>query len=184
MDTQTLERLLEKLGSGDEAATEQLFRACEPYLRAVVRRRLPAQVQSRFESRDIVQSVWADLLTGFREGRWRFADAGQLRAFLIRVVQYRLCDRARRALNQVRREEPLTELPTGEPRPSEHAQAAALWDKLLAATAPEHHDILRLRRGGLTLAEIAEQTGLHEGSVRRILRRLAREVAFADAEGP
>jgi len=28
-------------------------------------------------------------------------------------------------------------------------------------------------------AEIADRTGLHEGSVRRILRRLARHVAFA-----
>jgi RNA polymerase sigma-70 factor (ECF subfamily) len=38
--------------------------------------------------------------------------------------------------------------------------------------------VLVLRREGLPLAEIAARTGLHEGSVRRILRRLARELAL------
>ncbi|QJW98762.1 helix-turn-helix domain-containing protein [Frigoriglobus tundricola] len=37
--------------------------------------------------------------------------------------------------------------------------------------------MLRLRRDGLPLAEVAARTGLHEGSVRRVLRRLFREVA-------
>jgi RNA polymerase sigma-70 factor (ECF subfamily) len=182
MNNATIEGLLERLATGDAAAAEEVFRAYEPYLRKVVRRRLPAQARARFESIDIVQSVWADLLSGFREARWRFADAGQLRAFLIRVVQYRLYDRARRALAQTGREEPLARLPqeppSPEPRPSERAQEAAVWEKLLAKSAPQHHDILRLRRSGLTLEEVAERTGLHEGSVRRILRHLARQVAF------
>src|SRR5436190_1174477 len=66
------------------------------------------------------------------------------------------------------------------PRPSEVAQANDLWDRLLALCPPEHHAILRLRRDGLPLEEIAARTGLHEGSVRRILRRLARELALAE----
>src|SRR5579884_2413516 len=97
-----IEQLLERLSGGDESAAEEVFRAYEPYLRKVVRRRLPAQVRARFESQDIIQSVFADLLVGFREARWKFANAGQLRAFLTRVVQYRLYDRARKALNQTR----------------------------------------------------------------------------------
>jgi RNA polymerase sigma-70 factor (ECF subfamily) len=53
-----------------------------------------------------------------------------------------------------------------------------LWERLLALCPPEHHEVLRLRRAGLTLEEVAERTGLHEGSVRRILRRLARHIAY------
>jgi RNA polymerase sigma-70 factor (ECF subfamily) len=34
-----------------------------------------------------------------------------------------------------------------------------------------------LKRQGLSLAEIAERTALHEGSVRRILYELARRLA-------
>src|SRR5262245_55498306 len=144
METATIEGLLDRLRTGDSSATEQVFRAYEPYLRKVVRRRLPAQVQSRIDSLDIVQSVWADLLVGFRDGRWRFADADQLRAFLIRDVQYRLIDPARHALAQAGREEPLLplpdDLPGAEPRPSERAQANAVWEKLLALSPPQHHD--------------------------------------------
>jgi DNA-directed RNA polymerase specialized sigma24 family protein len=49
---------------------------------------------------------------------------------------------------------------------------------MLAACPVEHHKLLRLRRQGLTLQEIADHLGLHEGSVRRILRRLARDLAI------
>ena len=38
--------------------------------------------------------------------------------------------------------------------------------------------LLRLRREGVPLAEIAARTGLHPGSIRRILRELARKMAF------
>jgi RNA polymerase sigma-70 factor (ECF subfamily) len=185
MDSTAIEQLLDKLNSGDDQATAQVFRAYEPYLRKVVRRRLPAQARARFESSDVLQSVWADLLVGFREGRWRFSSAGQLRAFLIRVVQCRLYDRAGRVLNQARREQPLAQLsepPASEPRPSEAAQAESVWQKLLACCPPEHGEVLRLRRLGFTLQEIADRTGLHEGSVRRILRQLAREAAFSSEE--
>jgi RNA polymerase sigma-70 factor (ECF subfamily) len=65
-----------------------------------------------------------------------------------------------------------------EPRPSEVAQAGELWERMLALCPPEHHEVLRLRRQGVLLTEIASRTGLHEGSVRRILRQLARQLAL------
>jgi RNA polymerase sigma-70 factor (ECF subfamily) len=52
---------------------------------------------------------------------------------------------------------------------------------MLALCPPEHHQLLRLRQQGLTLDEIARQTGLHEGSVRRILRQLARQLTLEQA---
>jgi RNA polymerase sigma-70 factor (ECF subfamily) len=53
-----------------------------------------------------------------------------------------------------------------------------VWERLLALSPPEHHEVLRLRRPGLTMAEVAGRTGLHQGSVRRIPRRLARRAAY------
>ena len=55
---------------------------------------------------------------------------------------------------------------------------------MLRLTRPEHHPVLVLRREGWPLAEIAARTGLHEGSVRRILRRLARELALGGEPSP
>jgi RNA polymerase sigma factor (sigma-70 family) len=179
--------LLGRVRNADEAAAGELVRTFEPFLRGLVRRRLPAEVRGRFDSADVVQSAWASLLGGLRDGRWEFADAAHLRAFLARVVLFRLYDRARSALAQTGREEPLGEfaadLPGGEPRPSEHVRAAAAWDALLAACPPEHRPILHLRRLGYSCEEIGAETGLHPGSVRRVLRNLARKVAFDPSPG-
>ncbi|MCE9563940.1 MAG: sigma-70 family RNA polymerase sigma factor [Planctomycetes bacterium] len=176
--------MLARLRGGDDTATGDLFQAFEPFLRGLVRRRIPAAVRTRFDSADIVQSAWATLLDGFRGARWQFNDATHLRAFLTRVVLYRLYDRARGALTQTDREEPLAELgaelPGSEPRPSEHARAGAAWQTLLAACPPEHRQVLELRRLGYTCEEIGTRTGFHAGSVRRILRNLARRIAFDD----
>src|SRR5262249_53196731 len=68
--------------------------------------------------------------------------------------------------------------PAPQPPPSECAQADDVWHKLLALCPPEHHEVLRLRRRGLTRAEIAAPTRPHHGSARRILRGLARQLAF------
>ena len=72
MSVEPLDALLEKLTSGDEAAAQQVFLTYEPYLRMVVRRLLPPRLRPKFDSTDIVQSVWADMVTGFRSAGWRF----------------------------------------------------------------------------------------------------------------
>jgi RNA polymerase sigma factor (sigma-70 family) len=179
-----IEALLEKLSSGDAAAAEEVFLTYEPYLRKIVRRRLPLKLRAKFDSTDIVQSIWVDLLRDFRDGTLHFTDANHLRAFLIRVTRNRFNDRYRR--NRLATEK---ELPFGraqgemlalshQPTPSDIVQAEDLWEQLLALCPPAHKDLLRLRREGVPLSEIAARTGLHPGSVRRILRDLARKVAF------
>jgi DNA-directed RNA polymerase specialized sigma24 family protein len=175
-----IDELLVRLRAGDPAAAGELYGAFEPFLRGLVRRRLPARARGRFDSADVLQSAWASLLDGLRDGRWRFADVAHLRAFLARVVLCRLYDRARPAVAQIDREVALAGWdPAGpEPRPSEHARAGATWDQLLAVCPPEHRPILHLRRDGHSCEEIGERTGLHPGSVRRVLRHLARRAAF------
>ena len=55
----------------------------------------------------------------------------------------------------------------------------------MALRPPEHHELLRLKRQGLSLDEIAAPTGLHPSSVRRILYELARRMAIRKkAEAP
>jgi RNA polymerase sigma factor (sigma-70 family) len=181
MSAAPLHALLERLCRGDEQAAEEVFRTYEPYLRKVVRRQLPARLRAKFDSLDIVQSVWADVLDGFRGAGWRFEDADHLRAFLVKVTHHRFIDRYRQHRRALERERPLAE-GEGEagpgPRPSELARADDLWDKLLALCPPEHHELLLLKRQGLGTPEIAARTGLHEDSVRRVLRQLARRLVL------
>jgi len=187
MSTETLDTLLKKLNGGDAAAAQEAFIAYEPYLRKVVRRLLPLKLRPKFDSIDVVQSVYADVLTAFRDGGMRFGTAAQLRAFLTKATRNRFIDRFRQHQRDARAERPLFDTPaesmphSPQPRPSENAQAGETWDRLLALCPPQHAELLRLRRQGASAGEIAARTGMHEGSVRRILRELSIRLACSSA---
>jgi RNA polymerase sigma-70 factor (ECF subfamily) len=138
----------------------------------------------KFDSSDVVQSVWASLLQGSDKAGWRFQDAAHLRAFLVQMTRNRLIDRVRKHKTAIDREQRLDQTTPGqvpmsrEPRASDVAQAGELWNRMLALCPAEHHPILYLKREGFGLTEIAARTGLHEGSVRRILRKLSRQLAM------
>jgi RNA polymerase sigma-70 factor (ECF subfamily) len=170
--------------SGDEvAAVEQVIADYEPYLRMLVRRSLPGPLRAKFDSIDVVQSVWVHVLRALRAGTLPITDRAHLQALLATVARRRLVSRYRHHRAALECEEggsaDMNVLPASrQPPPSEVVQADDLWEKMLALCPPEHHEVLRLRRQGLLLHEIATRTGLHEGSVRRILRRLARQLAL------
>jgi RNA polymerase sigma-70 factor (ECF subfamily) len=183
MSVDHLDELIERMNDGDISAAERAFLAHEPYLRMAVRRQLSGPLRSKLDSMDIVQSVWADILGNFRAAGWRFTDRAHLRAFLIKVVRNRLIDRRRQHHRALEHEQALgatasDEYPqTQQPRPSEIAQGNELWEQIWEQCPPSYREILVLRRQGLLLREIADRTGLHEGSIRRILYDLARRLA-------
>jgi RNA polymerase sigma-70 factor (ECF subfamily) len=183
MKSDPIGALLDKLSSGDPAVVEQAFLAYEPYLRMMVRRKLPARLRAKFDSVDVVQSVWADLLDGFREAGWRFADAAHLRAFLIKATRHRFIDRLRQHDRILEHEhavdgkalEALSE--SNQERASELVLADDQWEQMLAICPKGLHDILILRRQGKSLDEVAAVTGYHKSSIRRILYKLAGKLA-------
>ena len=135
----------------------------------------------------MAQAVWAGLIdAGVTAGQ--FPTPEHFRAFLVRAVRNRVIDWARRHRAASAADHPapadrsVDEMPASAPRPSEEARADDLWEQLLAHCPPEHRPVLTFRRAGLSLAEVAARTGFHEGSVRRILRGLARRVAFSDPQ--
>ena len=134
MTVDPLDELIERLNKGDMSAAERAFLAYEPYLRMAVRRRLSGALRTKLDSMDIVQSVWADLLSGLGEAGWRFANRSHLRAFLVKVACNRLIDRHRQHHAALAKEQSLaTIMPdhspkAHEPRPSEVAQGHELWN--------------------------------------------------------
>jgi RNA polymerase sigma-70 factor (ECF subfamily) len=178
------EDLMAALSSGNADAAQRVFMAYAPYLRMVVRRQLTPRLRSKFDSMDIIQSVWADLVGGFMAGRWQFSSPGQLRAFLVKATRNRFIDRVRQQQTPLRQElcntddKHLQEIPQrGVHHASCHLEAEETWQKLLALCPAHHGELLHLKRQGLTLAEIAARTGFHKGSVRRILYDLAARLA-------
>ena len=189
MSADSLDTLLVKLANGEDSAAERVFRDYEPLLRAMVRRRLTPALRTKFDSMDVVQSVWADLLGAYRAKGWQFSDRDHLRAFLAKVTYNHFFLHFRRNGAAIRLERPMPGLDApglphcDQPRPSQVVQADELWETILDFCPPTHREILRLKREGLPLAEIAARTGLHEGSVRRIIYELAKRLAV-ERSGP
>ena len=185
-----LDDLLERLNRGDLDAAETILIEYEPQIRLAVSRQLSGALRSKLDTMDVVQAVWADVISGFRNNatKWHFDDRRQLKAFLVTLARHRLIDRRRHYKRAIERERPLNQytsvdLPASpQPRPSEIAQGAELWESILEQCPPAHRDLLRMKREGLPLAEIAKRCGLHEGSVRRIIYETARRMSKLGSE--
>jgi len=181
METNRLDSLLERLTSGDAAAAEEVFVAYEPYLRLVVRRMLPGHLRAKFDSVDVVQSVWGDLLRGFREAGWRFASANHLKAFLIKATRNRFLNRQQRyrgaAADRSLDDGLADQLPGRSPEPGDILHADEVWQRLLQSCPPDHRPLVELKRAGHSLSEIAAQTGYHPSSIRRIFYDLAQRTS-------
>jgi len=186
--TDALDSLLERLTQGELAAAEEVYLTFKPVLRVMVRRRLTPRLRAKFDSMDVVQSAWADILKGFRDEGWQFRDREHLRAYLVKVTYNHFVNFCRQHGRVMQHEQPFAgDEPAGfpasaQPRPSELAQAEELWELLMGLCPPAHHHLLQLKRQGFPLAEIASQTGMHESSVRRILYDLARRLAAVRGE--
>lgn len=188
MNADPIDTLLERLTNGETEAAEEVFLTFEPVLRVMVRRWLTPRLRAKFDSMDVVQSAWADVLKGYYADGWRFNDREHLRAYLARVTYNHFAKNCRQNSHAMRLEQPFTGgeppglPPSDQPRPSEIAQADELWELLMDLCPPAHRELLGLKRQGYPLAEIAARTGLHESSVRRILYDLARRLAAVRGE--
>ncbi len=176
-------QLIRLLSEGDEAAASEVFRTYEPYLRMVVRQRIRPKFRPKFDSVDIVQSVWVDVLDHLRQGVRRFDSPAHLKNFLVRATLNRFIDRLRSNRRAVDIERSIasdavgTVPETRTPPPSQVEEAEELWNRMLELCPPAHRELLRLRRQGLAATEIGARTGLNPGSVRRILAQLASRIA-------
>jgi RNA polymerase sigma-70 factor (ECF subfamily) len=177
--------LVTRARAGEEFATRELLRHFERDVRLMIRVRLPKALRSQFDSMDFVQAVWQSFFSD-HAGPERFASPGQLRAYLAGVARFKVLEEYRRRTQTLKydlgREEPLyvrrggrvrpRDLPSSDPSPSQHLQAADRLDRLTAGRSPLEVEIVRLRRDGLTFEEIAARTGLGERTVRRIIDAL------------
>jgi RNA polymerase sigma-70 factor (ECF subfamily) len=179
-----LDGLLQRLKAGDSAAAGEIFRKYEPYLRMVVRRQLSPSLRAKFDSLDVVQSVWVHLLRGFRSSGWHFKNTAHLQAFLVQLTRHRFIDRLRRHRRMLEYERPLGRLAPVDPTATavDQTNATDLWETLLRYTPPAYHEILQLKRDGAETAEVAARTGYHPGSIRRILHELKERVCRAERE--
>lgn len=177
MASQLSDSIFARLLEGDLNCAERLFHEFEPYLRFIIRKQLSSRLRAKFDSTDVLQSVWECVVRDLKTRGLAFESSEHLRTYLVKIAHHRFFDQVRRNRGALSNEFPRSTsrlaYPSNQPRPSEEAQADDAWGQLLALCPPAHQEVLRLKRSGLSLSEIADATGLHLDSIRRILRNLA-----------
>lgn len=170
---------LEAVRRGSPEAIWDFIEEYGPHIQRIARRYLDTRMQSKFDSVDFVQMVWASFFRDPREIR-SFCHPDELTRYLGRLVRNKVCDEHRRRLftakRDVTRERPLHASDDVADRidvtPSQVAIAREEWERLLEGQPQPVQDIARLRLGGSTFVEIGRQLQMNERSVRRAIERL------------
>lgn len=187
------EALLEAMAQGSQTAVWELIDRYSTNILRVVRRRLPAEIQSKVDPADIVQSVWKSLLR--KQDRLQpFATPEQFVAYLAGMARLKVLETHRHFTAceafDVHREEN-TELIAAAPgrdrtpsplldrrgsTPSSIVQTREKWEHALATAGDRGQQVVQLRLQGLTQDEIAEQLRLSKSTVRRILHSMLKSL--------
>jgi RNA polymerase sigma factor (sigma-70 family) len=177
------EGLFARARAGDQAAWEELFRACYPKVVRVVRRKLDRPMRSLYDSTDFASDVWKSLAA--KCDRFDFPSIDSLMAFLKQAAEQKVIDEYRRRhtlKNDIDRERrmdaggddaPSWALRSPGPTPSQEMQATEAHERIVARLTPAQQEIVRLRLDGLTNDEIAARLGTSLRAVQRFFKDLS-----------
>lgn len=168
--------------SGSEDAAEQMVKEFRQSILAVIRRHLSRPMRRQFDSEDLLQTIWKSLFIG--DSHREFDKSEDLRAFVHQVAKNKSIDKYRQHVEtkrrDIRREVPVSDLSHESnnqldhdaPTPSRVISAREECEQLFEGQPSQVCEAVEMRADGMTFEEIAERTGLHKDSVRRMLRRL------------
>jgi RNA polymerase sigma-70 factor (ECF subfamily) len=175
------ERAVAELSSGSEQAVWEFIQTYGPHIQRLVRRRLHQSMRSKFDSIDFVQMVWASFFTDPLQIA-RFKTPNDLLRFLAAIARNKVLEESRRRTKfqkyNVNRERPLeqSELPESSRHkfetPSQFAIAQETWETMIDHQSERNQTILEMRRNGATFIEIGATLGIHERTVRQVVRKL------------
>ena len=184
------EQLLILLRNGDERAASQVVDLYAERLLRLAGKRINQRLAGRVGAEDIVQSVFRTFFHRAKQGEFELHDRDDLCKLLARItlrktfrqIAHHLC-----AKRSVRREaqggdesqKVLLSLLAREPAPEEAVALLDEMEALLAQLRPVDRQIVEMKLQGFNSLEIAEQLGVSDRKVRRLMERL-RELAAAD----
>jgi len=177
--------LMEQIQAGSEEAAETLHALYGEHIRRAVRRRLHPKLRPKYDSIDFVQDVWASFFADVPHGH-SFAAPQDLVAFLTGMARNKVAQAVRTRLKRqkynINREaqlqfkkpgtDELNEPMGPEATPSEIIMGREEWQEMLRRQPPVYRRILILLREGKAPVRIAEEVGVSERMVRRVVRRV------------
>jgi RNA polymerase sigma factor (sigma-70 family) len=174
--------LLERFRAGDDLAAEELFSRYFERLTLLARSRLSPRLARRTDPEDIVLSVFRSFFVGARAGRFALRRGGDLWRLLASITKHKLLGQVRHQTADRRSvdiELPLEQAEEGrfpgrqqEPTPEDAVALADELERVLSQLNVFGRRVLELRLQGAQLAEIAEDTGRSERTIRRTLAQI------------
>lgn len=176
--------LFARARGGDEVAWQELYRACYPkVLRAVRHKMRSRSIRTIYDSADFASDVWKSLAA--KKDRYDFPNLEALVAFLKQEAMRKVNDGVRR-LHTLKRDidrqrpissvgdvdEPSWDPASGDPTPSQVAQAGETHQQLLSGLTGTEQAVISLRNEGYSNDEIAAMVGWSQRKVQRFLKAL------------
>jgi RNA polymerase sigma factor (sigma-70 family) len=176
--------LMERVLAGSPEAARALTERYGPGLFRAVRQRLNKRLRPKFDSSDFVQEVWASFFAGLPHGR-SFQSPDELSAFLACLARNKVGGAIRQRLQgqkyNVNREQRLWHAfadgkgapQARQPTASEVAIGREEWERLLQGQPPVYRRILLLLHDGKGPGAVAQEVGVSEKTVRRVVSKVA-----------
>lgn len=185
-DEISLPELLQRLRKGDNRAANEIVSRFGDRLVSVARGRLDRLLLRKLDPEDVVQSVCRSAIMRLSDGRLNVTDWNSLWRLLVCITVNKCSAQAeffRAARRDVHREVDISGgnedssfhlQPAGhEPMPEEAILLVEAIEQLLDSFRDEkHREIVRLRLQHLSPAEIAQEMGVSERTVHRVLDRV------------
>ena len=183
--------LVKMFKAGSEAAARELFdRYCERLLK-LAKRRIGQRMTSRVDPEDVIQSAFRTFFTRVRNDQFTFEGENDLFKLLIRLTVHKTLRQI--AFHQAAKRDAAMESPHGsatqeqllavagdEPSPEVVVTFMDLLETFLDKMPDQERRILELKLQGYSSEEIAQQMGLYDRKVRRVLERI-RGIAAEEA---
>jgi RNA polymerase sigma factor (sigma-70 family) len=177
------DQLIAEVRQGSEDALAELFRRFNPLVYNTIRKHMPIQMRNTFDSADVAQIAWGTLFHHPTRLCQRESPSA-MKSYVATVVLNKLrmelrkhktqkSGRHRDEVSLENIEEPVI---SPDPTPSRVAMGREEWLHVLKRWPPHYREIMRLVAQGYRSREIAEQLGTDEGNVRRIRRRVVKEL--------
>jgi RNA polymerase sigma-70 factor (ECF subfamily) len=178
---------MDRLRGGEDAAARDVFERYSRQLIGLARKRLDQGLGAKADPEDVVQSAYKSFFMRQRDGRLEVESWEGLWSLLVLITVRKCIDRVeylRAARRDLTREmvaaeggtEPWQLAIDREPQPEEAAILAETVEELFRAAEEDERPILQLSLQGFSVAEVSEQLGRAQRSVRRLRERVRKRL--------
>jgi RNA polymerase sigma-70 factor, ECF subfamily len=183
--------LLTRYRNGSQDAATELYLRYAERLRGLARAQLSADLASKVDVDDIVQSVFGSFFRGVNNALYDVPAGEELWKLLLVIALHKIRNQGsyhHTAKRDTRRTTSMNAAEQSLPSRAEEDRAACAFlqlvvEETLASMSAQHRRIVELRMDGFEVAEIAEKLGRSKRTVERLLQQARVKLSASLEEG-